>query len=298
MNGPAFDDRYDPRFQRGYVEGGPDASGGSGSAGGSSGVPGPDASAEPRPTGGARAASAMPAARAEPMRSGAGRPDSTPGPSRTPADADGGAAAVAATAGPVHPEDASIAPEPAGESPAVRRLFALAFGVCGLAIVLGVAWLWSAYTDDGYFMGGAGRTAWDELRWTAASAMLEFGTGAAAVVAIWLGMRQAIRPGRERLLRLPAVIGLGIAIVAALLVLVWIGSSPPQSMLWTGDPAQWTDEQRTEIALGQLRSTLGGPVVRAGLIAALGIVLIAARAAMADGGRGPRNSGGSGSEAP
>lgn len=292
MTGPAFDDRYEARFQRGYVESGSDASGGGRAKNGQAAVREPGERV-------ASGASGALDARGPGAASEAGRSTGAAESARPSNSPDGGPSepdATAPTAAERGSPGAPIEPEPAGESPAVRRLFALAFGVCALALVLGIAWLWNAYTDDAYFLGGPSRSAWDELTWTVPPVMIEFGAGAAAAVAVWLGLRQAGRAGHERLFRLPAVIGLGVAVVAVLLVVVWIGSGPSQSSLWAVDPVQQTDEQRTELALGQLRSVLAGPVVRAGLLAVLGIVLIAARAAMSGGARGSRTTGDSGSE--
>jgi hypothetical protein len=275
MPGPAFDERYDPRFQRGY-DGGADAS-----AGGAS-----DASVD------AGAAHGGPGA-----RSVGDRDASTAHAAGAPAEGGRDAATVAgsargASSGPEASPDSGVdadldaapepdaAPDPEAESSEARAWLGAAFALCALAVGVALAWLWSGYSDAGYFTGYSRRTAWDEVRWMAATSMLEIGLLGAVVTAAWLAMRQALRVEREQWWRSPAVVGLGAAVVAGVLVLAWVGSGPSQSSVWTGDPASWTDERRFEVAFAQLGASLVGPVAAAALAAALGVVLVGARVAM------------------
>ena len=67
---------------------------------------------------------------------------------------------------------------------------------------------------------------------------------------------------------------------AAALVLIWAGASVSPVVFWSGDPSLWTEQERSESALAELRMAVVGPAVRAGLVALAGIALVGAAGAM------------------
>lgn len=272
MTGRAFDERYDPRFQRGF-DGGADASGATDSA-----------AARPRPeppaplAGSDRAAlrSEAPGSRAE-VRPDAASPAPAPN-DATPSD----------TAGESGPE---FETESDGQtaSALARRWLWLAFGICALAALVSVQLLWNFVGDRGRFTS-QDPSAWFYLGSTVQPILLEVGLAGAAVLGIALGLVQAARPDWGSVFGLPSVVGLAVGVVSAAAVVLWAGLSPSPVVYWNSDPSYWTDEQRTGSALAELRMGLVGPALRAGLIALVGIPLIGARAASAARGRRPEAS--------
>ncbi|MGX5694764.1 hypothetical protein ACWKWP_01065 [Agromyces soli] len=286
MTGPGFDERYDPRFQRGY-DPGADASAGTLSAGSTPEEEPATAPVQPAATTAAsherepreEAPAHRASAAAADAHGGTASTSSTSAASPEPG-AEGGASETGADGARAELEGSS--PELGEEPDRVRFWLGAVFGVCALAVGVAVAWLWGGYNEPAFFSGYTSRSAWDEMRWTTSLVLLEAAPVAAALVAIWLGMRQAARAADDRLHRLPAVIGLAAGLAAALLVVIWSGSGESQSELWAavGAGPSMADEERSEMALAQLRSSLAGPAIRGGFAALIGILLIGARAAM------------------
>lgn len=241
MAGPAFDERYDPRFQRGF-DGAADASGGTDDSGG------------PQP---------------EPAAAAAAPPDAAPDPAAPGASdrgVDGASDGVEATA-----DEPEIEPESS------RRWLWVAFGICAAAAV-GSVWLfWASVTERSRF-NAPDASAWAYLAAILEPVLLEFGLTGAALIAVWLGLRQRARLG-VGLLHVPAVIGLAAGAAAAALVLIWAGASVSPVVFWSGDPSLWTAQERSESALAELRMAVVGPAVRAGLVALAGIALVGAAGA-------------------
>lgn len=238
-----LDPRFDARFQRGYVAG-----------------PGEE---EP-------AADTSPAVAPRVPKPAAADP--TPAVPGVEHEADAHAEPPAADASP------AAQPGPAAGGRARRWIWA-AVAFCGIVVLAGIAALWaSAYRDESYFAGPVEPSAWDELRWLIAPGLVEAGLLGALALAVWLGVRGAVR-GES--MRSAPVLGLGAIAAAAVLLLLWAAAGPTTNMVYSTDPLGWGDEERREAALAVIRSALAPIAVRACVFAVLGILVIGARAAMA-----------------
>lgn len=152
-----------------------------------------------------------------------------------------------------------------------------AFGFCALLVLFGAWWLWVGVADETNFRGPFFQNPWSELRWWLAPALLEVGASGAVLLAVALGLLRARRGVRLR--ANPFVVGLGAAVLAAAGLVVWAGAGATSQL--SGDPGLWSDAQRLDAALAQLRPYLATPAVRAGALAVLGILVIGAASAIA-----------------
>lgn len=271
---PEIDPRFDPRFQRGYS--------GEGQAAPVSEPDEPALFRSPiRDTGGSRDGM-MPSTDSVPHVEDPPVTDAAPPPASEP-----------------NAPDPGVEVEYPGTP--LRIWFVAAWILAAAAILLGTGLIWAGNSDTGFYTGTSSNDVLRNLSWIVGPSLLRFGLIAAVGVTTWAGVRQATRHeagiAREsaasvdappadlleptRLLpRVPAVYALAGTALAIALLLVWtLPVALDQSVYQVGPSAD--DDALRRIALAQTLTALAPPLLEAGLVASLGLIVVGAGAAAA-----------------
>lgn len=265
-----IDPRFDPRYQRGYTGLGPIDGTADAAA-----PPVPTVTRVPEPP--AREPFTEPTV---PTDAPSGAPLGTRAPVLRDADpAADGMAELVGDFGAAEPE-----PEPDPLAPAFRPWLIAAWALLGAFVVVGTSLIWTMNNDVNLYTGMGRNSAFRDLSWMAAPALVKVGLlGTVALLAALTLRRILAAPASTRLTAevkgYPAFLGLLGVIGAAVVLVAWYTAIAADGRVnsWSGEPDA---ELVGLMALQQTVSILTSAAVEAALWASLVLLALAALSAV------------------
>ena len=262
-----IDPRFDPRYQRGYSGSGP-----TDGAADAASPPVPPVTRVPDPP----AREPITEQRTTPSVAPLGTGASAPRDAEPAAD---GIAELVSDFGIAEPE-----PEPDPLAPAFRPWLVAAWSLLGAFVVVGASMIWTVNNDVNLYAGMSRNSAFRDLSWMAAPALVKVGLlGTVALLAALTLRRILAAPASARLAAdvkgYPAFLGLLGVIGAAVVLVAWYTAIAADGRVnnWSGEPDA---ELVGLMALQQTVSILTTAAVEAALWSSLALLALAALSAV------------------